>query len=134
MAVLFEQNTELQQEIKILTRALEMQDTDQIPEIEKCKRQVVHLTEEKSGLIARINQLIQTNEELSIRLNAQSEHNLQLQRDVNELLRIREHDQVEIQALEEQLMEQSQTIEKLLPKPKANILIQTQPDPLILNM
>ena len=29
MAVLFEQNTELQQEIKILTRALELKDTDE---------------------------------------------------------------------------------------------------------
>lgn len=84
--------------------------------------------------MARINQLVLSNEELGIRLNAQNEHNLQLQRDVNELLRIRELDQVEIQALEEQLMEQSQTIEKLLPKPKVNVMIQTQPDPQILSM
>lgn len=84
--------------------------------------------------MARINQLVLSNEELGIRLNAQNEHNLQLQRDVNELLRIRELDQVEIQALEEQLMEQSQTIEKLLPKPKVNVMIQTQPDPQIVTM
>ena len=111
MAVLFEQNTELQQEVKILTRALEMQDSDQLKELSICKMQVARLNEEKEGAAIRSNQLIQLNEELGIRLNAQNEHNLQLQRDVNELLRIREHDQVEIQALEEQLMEQSQTIE-----------------------
>jgi hypothetical protein len=31
-------------------------------------------------------------------------------------------------------MEQSQTIEKLLPKPKVNVMIQTQPDPQIVTM
>jgi len=54
MAILFEQNTELQQEVKILTRALEMQDSDLIQELGSCKSMIGVLNEEKNGMIGRI--------------------------------------------------------------------------------
>ena len=90
-----------------------MKDLDEANELETLKKLVYSLNDEKSQLVSNQNQLQRVNQETQGKLRVQTDMTDQLQRDVNELVRIREHDQVDIQALEEQLLEQSLLIESM---------------------
>lgn len=90
-----------------------MKDLDEANELETLKKLIYSLNDEKSQLVSNQNQLQRVYQETQGKLRVQTDMTDQLQRDVNELVRIREHDQVDIQALEEQLLEQSLLIESM---------------------